>query len=453
MALSISQQVQNILRTWYKDDVSNLLFRNDPAVKMINKTRVEGKEQAFAAIYGAGGAVSSNFTQAKAQAAETARNAEFKVSPGQLFSVYSMNSMEVQASLTKKGAYMKVAGNKLFAATEALRRTLAACFYGDGFGVVGTIRGSGSLASITTSGTEVTFADPSVAMKLDVGSVVQIKASKTSADSNSTKAEVTKIDGNKVTLKAASTISLTSDTTYVVQLQGSVDASGNALLPIGLAGWLPTDSDARAATFCGVNRSYAPDRLAGAFVDDHSTSTRKHADTLKELILKVRRAGSQADLIIMNDQDFLTLSAEIESTNTYFTATSTKEQKKATIGVNEIAAGFSTNYIENIVDSPYCPLGTVYVLDKAAVELWSMTNADIIDNGVVGNNPGKQDPMTMDNDGHANDPAQLIIDDYINVASGEGDQNGPNVLVTLQLFASFVVTNPSVCGVGLFYNA
>lgn len=451
MALSISQQVQNILRTWYKDDVSNLLFRNDPAIKEIAKTRVEGKEQAFAAIYGAGGAVSSNFVNAKAQAAETARNAEFKVTPGQLFSVYSMNSMEVQASLTRKGAYMKVAGNKLFAATEALRRTLAACFYGDGYGVVGTVKGSASLGSISTSGTEIEFADPSVAMKLDVGSIVQFKANKTSADAATTKAEVTKIDGAKVTFKASTAITLTSGTTYYVQLQGSVDASGNPLLPMGLAGWLPTDRSSLGTAWNGVVRNYAPDRLAGAFVDDSGNASTKKSETLKKLILKCRRAGSMADMIVMNDEDFLALSAEIETTNTFLSKIGEGNgQKKATVGISELSAAVSTSFVESIIDSPYCPKGTFYVLDKAAVELWSMTNTDALDNGVAKNNPGKQDPMTMDNDGHAKDPAQLIIDDYINVSSGEGDANGPNVLVTLQLFASFVVTNPSVCGVGLF---
>ena len=126
MALNVSQDIANILKIWYRDGVENLLFRESPIVKQIGKTRVEGKQQNFAAVYGAGGAVSGKFTQAKAKAAEVVKNAEFSVVPGQLFSCYSMNAKEVQASLTKRGAYMKVAGNKLFAATSALRRTLAA---------------------------------------------------------------------------------------------------------------------------------------------------------------------------------------------------------------------------------------------------------------------------------------------------------------------------------------
>lgn len=452
MALSMSTQVQNILRTWYKEGVSNLLFRNDPVVKSINKVRVEGKEQAFAAIYGSGGAVSSSFTAAKAQSETTARNAEFKVTPGALFSVYSMNALEVQASLTKKGAYMKVAGNKLFAATEALRRTLAAAFYGDGYGVIGSWTAA-SNTTITT-GTEVTFADPSVAMKLDIGSVVQILTSAGihSADSDSYKATVTKIDGNKVTFAAASSISITSGTDYYVRLQGACVSDNVPRLPLGLDAWLPIDRTGLSNSFLGVTRSIAPDRLAGNCVDDSANSSATKLTTLKDLLLKCRRSGSQADMIVMNDVDFAALSTLIETTNTYLSKVGEgANPKKASIGMSEISISMSTSFIENIIDSPYCPKGLFYVLDSTAVEFWSMTNTDVIDNGIAGNNPGKQDPMTMDNDGHANDPSQLIIDDYINVQPGSGDTDGPNVLVTLQLFGSFVVTNPSVCGVGKFY--
>lgn len=448
MALSISAQVQNILKAWYSDKVENLLFRNDPAIKMIEKVRVEGKEQKFPAIYGTGGAVSSSFTKAKAQAAETVRNAEFTVAPGALFSVYSMNSFEVQSSLTKRGAYMKVAGNKMFAATEANRRMLAAAFYGDGFGNVGFYTVGGSNETVSTSGTELTMTDPSIAMKLDIGSKVIFMANAHNADTG-TVCEVTKIDGNKITFKGASSVTLTASTTYAIRIEGGCLANNEPRFPMGLAGWLPTAS--RGTTFCGVDRSAAPDRLAGAFVDDSATQGATKKGTLLKLLRQVRRQGSAADLIILNDEDWADLSESLATTDSYLTQTATKGKRVINGGVSELTAAFSTNYVENIVDSPYCPKGIFYILDKSAVQFWSYTNADHIDNGVAGNEAGKQDPMTMDADGHANDPAQLIIDDYINVQPGSGDNDGPNVLVTLQIYGSFVVTNPSVCGVGKFH--
>lgn len=448
MALNVSQDIQNILKIWYKDGVENLLFRESPVVKEISKIRVEGKQQNFAAVYGAGGAVSGKFTQAKAKAAEVVKNAEFQVTPGQLFSCYSMNAKEVQASLSKRGAYMKVAGNKLFAATSALRRTLAAAFYGDGYGVIGKCPSS---ATISTTGTQVTFVDGSIPAALDVGSVVQFVASKTASDADATKAEVTAIEDYKVTFTAAaSNIAVTAST--LIRLHGSVDNSGNPLLPMGLGGWLPVDRSGLSTSFFGVNRSISPDRLAGVLVDSSAVNEAKNV-TIKKAIKRVRRHGSKADLIILNDEDFLALSGEIESTNTYFTATSTKEAKKASVGIKEISAAFSTNFIDNIVDDPYCPKGRFYVLDKEAVEFWSYTNTEFVDNGVAGNNPGKEDVMNFDNEGKANNPMQLLIDDYISVTPSADSDDGPSVLVTMNLFGSYVVLNPANCAVGLFYAA
>jgi hypothetical protein len=160
-----------------------------------------------------------------------------------------------------------------------------------------------------------------------------------------------------------------------------------------------------------------------------------------------------ADIIVLNDEDWLAMSAEIATSNTYFTQTSTKEAKKASIGFGDFSASFSTNYIENIVDDPYCPKGEFFILDSTAVEFDTLTNTDKVADGVAGNEPGKPDPMSDENDGHENDPYKLIIDDYINVQAGTADVNGPCSEVTLMLFGTFAVTNPSNCGHGLFYGA
>lgn len=456
MAISASQSILSMLKVWYKDGVSNLMFRNSPVLKELGKIRVEGKTQNFSAMYGRGGAVGGSFTVAKSNAQNNSRNVEFSVTPGQLFSVYTMNSKEVQASVSKRGAYMKVAGAKMFAASEGFRKTLAAALYGRGYGEIAVIdtANNQSVNAIATSGTDVVLPSDAV-MKLDVGSWVAFKSS-INATSAVGRAEVTAITGNTVTFAAiTSEVSVTPGTT-VICLDGSIDASGNPLLPMGLDGWLPVVGNRTGETwrtyigtqFFGVTRNVAADRLAGAYVI--GAASEKYSETVKALLMKCRRQGSQADMIIMNDEDFLSFSAEIETTNTYMTQTSTKARKEASVGFSGFSASFSTNFIENIIDDPYCPKGKFYILDKTAVELWSYTNVDKIDDGVAGNNPGKQDPMTMDGEGKEHDPYGLIIDDYINVQPGSGSVDGPDVDVTLQFFGSFVVTNPSLCGVGIF---
>ena len=61
--------------------------------------------------------------------------------------------------------------------------------------------------------------------------------------------------------------------------------------------------------------------------------------------------------------------------------------------------------------------------------------------------------MSEDGNGKENEPYKLIIDDYINVQSGTASVDGPSSDVTLMLFGTLAVTNPSNVGVGLFYGA
>lgn len=444
MAISANASILAMLKVYYKDGVENLMFRNSPVLKKIKKERVEGKTQNFSAMYGRGGAVGGDFLVAKNNAATVSKAVEFAVEPGQLFSVYTMNSKEVQASQTKRGAYMKIAGAKMFAASESFRKTLAAALYGTGYGEICMAPAATFVASTDI---DITLPDYAI-MAIDIGSQLEVKATLNSSTKKVT-LTVVAIDGNKVKVTPDTSVSVL-DTDYVC-LAGSVDGT-KPLLPVGLAAWLPTKRTGLSTSFFGVDRSIAKDRLAGAFYDA-SAIDEKMSVSVQKLIQKCRRQGSQADLIIMNDADFLKFSAEIEATNTYFTQTSTKAKREANVGFDNFSASFSTNYIENIVDDPYCPEGRFYVLDSEYVALWSYTNTDKISDGIEGNNPGKQNPMEMDGEGKTETPYGLIIDDYLNIQPGQATSNGPAMDVTLQMFGSFVVQNPSVCGVGLFHGA
>lgn len=456
MAISTNDNIKALLKVYYKDGVENLMFRNSPLLKKLQKNRIEGKTYNFSAMYGRGGAVAGDFTKARNLAASVSKNVEFAVEPGQLFSVYTMNAKEVQASVTRRGAYMKVAGAKMFAASEGFRKTLAASLYGRGYGEL-------CFAPASVSFTQDTAADITLPMdaimKIDVGSELVIKTS-VAGDSTAIKATLTvnAITGTSVNVTPSATYETAA--TDVICLAGSMDASGAPLLPVGLGGWLPAVGSRTGlnwqtyinAKFFNVERKAAPDRLAGAFYAEAS-STAKKANAVEALLMQVRRQGSLADMIVMNDEDWLAMSAEIATSNTYFTQTSTKEAKKAAIGFDSFAASFSTNYVENIIDDPYCPKGEFFILDSTAVEFDTLTNTDKVEDGVAGNNPGKPDPMSDENNGHEADPYKLIIDDYINVQAGEADVNGPCSEVTLMLFGTFAVTNPSNCGHGLFYGA
>lgn len=456
MAITADVAIKNILKVWYKDGVENLLWRNSPVLKKVEKTKVEGKEQAFAAIYSRGGAVAADFLVAEKKAAQNVKNAEFKVTPGQLFSVFAYNAKEVQASLSRRGAYMKVAGNKAFAATEALRKTLAAALYGRGYGEIGIYSDVGTV--FTTAAATITLPEDAIG-KIDIGSEIEFK---TALNGSAVMvATVDGIDDNKVTItpKAGYT---TVGGEYIV-LAGSTDASGNPLMPMGLDGWLPIVngradgvSDTKWSTYIGtpfynVTRSVAPDRLAGQFyLQPYVDGKEKKADAITALIKKCRRAGGNPDMIILNDEDWYELAKDIETTNTLFTQTSEKGKKKATMGFSDFAAAFSTNWIDNIYDDPYCPKGKFYVLDSAYVEYFVYTNAEKVNDGVADNEPGKPDPMASDDAGKEDASYKLLIDDFLTVEPGTATSDGPAVRATMNFFGSLAITNPSVCGVGIF---
>lgn len=454
-AITADKAIEAILKVWYKDGVENLLFRNSPLLKKINKTRVEGKQQNFAAVYSRGGAVAGDFLVAETKAAQNVKNAEFKVTPGQLFSVFSYNAKEVQSSLSKKGAYMKIAGNKAFAATEALRKTMAAALYGRGFGEIGVLTSAVTFVSGTPI--DITLSDDAI-MKVAVGSGLVLKAT-IAATTSLVGLEVNAIDGN--------TVNVTPNGAYtgaggeIIALAGSMDASGNPYLPMGLDAWLPIVNGRSGATwtsyigtpFAGVTRSVATNGLAGNFVNGIGVDT-KMSDTVQKALRAVRRYGSKADLIVMNDEDWLNMAKEIQSTNTYFTQTSSAEQRKANVGLSKLTAGFSTNAIDNIIDDPYCPQGKFYVLDSDTVEFWAYTNAEqAVTDGIAANEAGKPDPEESNGKGKENDPYKLLIDDFITTEPGTATSDGPAVRVTLQVYGSWVVLDPSVNAVGLFHNA
>lgn len=468
--ITADQGIKSILKIWYKEGVENLLVpRNDPLLREVKFTKVEGREQRFAALYSRGGAVSADFLVAKNKAARTAKNAEFIVTPGQLFSSYVFNAKEVQSSLSKKGAYMKIAGNKFFAANAAFRSTLAASLYGAGYGEIGVYTSDASPTAMVAQ-TPYTLEGLSLDLlaKIDIDSSIVLKTSRSGAEA--VEIIVTDIDeanGKLVGLPQAGYTPAAS-TNFIVALKGSMDgingAAGNPIMPMGLDAWLPivngrvngvSDTnwtDYIETLFNGVNRSVAPDRLAGQFYQETS-STAKKADAITALLRKIRRAGGTPDLIVLNEKDWYDVGKEIETTNTLFTQTNEKGKKKATMGFSDFAAAFSTNWVDNIYDTPYCPEGKFYILDKSAVEYFVYTNTDLVKDGIDGNNPGKQDVMDADNKGHEDDPFKLLIDDVLSVVPGEATSEGESVRASINFFGSLAVTNPSVCGVGMFYTA
>lgn len=466
MAVSHDVNVLNLLKEKYKDKVESLLKSNSSFNREVEIVRVTGEAMNMAAVSDCGGAVSSDATIAKEKAASMSATAEFRVTPGELYSVFNYGYREVQAS-KNNGAYERVTGVKAFCAAEAMRKVLGKCAFGRGFGEL-AVMGTANAAALAAAS-----AGDDIVLTLPVSAVMGLARNmdlviKTSVEDDTEQVILTvkKINGKKVTVTVGTGAYASAAATDILAYRGSLSEDGKANLPVGLAGWLPVVGQRVEGTalspsawdnyiktpFYGRNRSNNIDGEAGGFYFDSNNTTFK-AD-IQGAMMQSRIMGGDCDFIVMNPIDFLKLDNELSTTNTYFTATSTRAKKNATVGFNKFAASFSTNYVDMIYDDAFCPEGEFYVLTKKFIEIWAYTKADLaVKDGVEGNNPGKQSPEAFENKGNEDKNYKLLIDDILTVESGDYTRHAASVRCTYNFLGTYVVINPSVCVHGIFHDA
>ena len=428
-----------MLKTYYaKAGLGNLLYRNDPLLKKLGEKaeRIEGKVQPFSALYSRGGAVSADATVAVSLASTTAQAKEFNVTPGQLFSSCVYTNKEVLASRTKAGAYVPVATAKMFAALESFRKTLAIALYGTGHGDLFTL--AGDFAAMTV-GTDVTQAWPINAIyAVDPGSAVVYKTNINDPDSAAIAAGTVKsVNPANGTVVITPTAAGTPQTGAIVCLKGCTDDEGNPLLPVGLGGWLKGDIQPND-NFFGVNRSVAPERLAG--VNYVAQSGEAKYLSIEKALVNVQAYGSMADVIVMNPEDALALQQEVEAKTYFIKADGGRGRAKADIGYDGTGISITGSFLEKVITSPYCPKGKAYILDLETVKLWTYSNADRIDDK-QGDYDTVKDVAETGEDA-SNRPYQLLVDDLFTLNPSAITQDGAGTLVLVNFLGEFVVTEP-----------
>lgn len=454
MAVTSDAALLGLYKTWYTDkEMQQLLWESSPVAKIIPKNRIGGKEYAFAAMYGRGGACAGDMLVAATNAANgSAKIAEFKVQPGQMFSVFNITQQEIMASLSvPKGAYVPAAVAKTYAATDAYRKVFATSLYGSGFGEIGN-----AVVFTTAVGSNtIDFLDISLVVKLDIGSVFQVTSGATPASTLRTSVNtVTSISGTSVTFTA--TAIETWAATDWVELQGCRTGS-TPLLPIGFGGWFPTIANRTGGTwtsyigtaFNGVDRSVAPDRLAGNFILRNSGASEKYIDAIVRGVNAVRIAGGNPKVLVVNNADWAQMVSEINAQTTVFqTNNAGKDSGKAnqfTRGIQDMSFAFSTSWVDNVYPDPFCPKGTAYIIDEDQVEFVCLTNVDgPMNDGITGNAPGSQDVNAVSAPEMKYD---FIWDDYVTIQPGSNTVNGPAVQVSLNMYGNWAVRAPGHCAV------
>lgn len=438
-----------LYKIWYSDNaIESLLFRNSPVARSAKKTRIGGKQYNFPALYGRGGACAGDMTVAAANAANSqAKVAEFAVSEGQMFSVFNITQKEILASLSARGAYAPAAVVKMYAAMESFRKLFATSLYGTGYGEIG----NAVVATTVVGSNTVDFADKSLAVKLDIGSVFRVTNGATPASALRTSVNtVTAVDGTSVTFTA--TAIETWAATDFVEIEGCRDGSGNPLLPVGLAGWLPSIANRAGGTwttyigtsFFGVNRAVAPDRLAGQFILRNTGASEKYADAIVRGLQAVRTAGGDPHKIVVSPTIYSKIIAEVNAQTTFFQSTDVGKAKnknnEVVKGLNEMSFLFSTSWLDNLIDDPYCPTYLGYILDDEQLEFACLTNVDTpINDGIADNAAGVQDVNAAPD---VTDMYKFILEDYLTVNPGTNTVGGPAEQVSLNMYGNWVLKSP-----------
>jgi len=228
-------------------------------------------------------------------------------------------------------------------------------------------------------------------------------------------------------------------------------------MPTGRGGWLPRVQDRSGSdwttyvgtAFYGVTRSASVNALCGWFYK--RASGEQYSDALTQGIKLARRGGGVPDMIVVNDEDYMTLIGELQGQFAYMQQVNTAGAKNAknevTKGLSALRYAFSTSWLDKVYDDPYCPKGVAYILDSEVIEFAALSNAELINDGVSDNEPGSP---SVESASEPDTAFKLIIDDYLNIVPNSTSAEGPAAQVSLSIYGNYVVHEPAHCAVVVF---
>ena len=470
MAIVNDTYMQRLLKTVYLSGVTNSKYQASPVLSDMKKESWGGgKELAYAAQYGNGGNFASKYDDGVAGGFNaSARNVEWKAEQGEDHGWFYIDQPELLTSDSEKGAYMNILANKMSACFDGVSKRLATYLYGGKYGTVYKLAHQTASTGDTVTSPMTIQMDASAALKLEEGArfVIATGGADNSAlpssallGSNATPVifTVTAVNDTNVT----ATPSVTGGTIYngdYVQLYGSRDAAGNAFGFEGLFDIVPSIDDRSGAnwtsyiaqTFRGVSRNLSTNRLAGQFVTkaNHSGSTTPIADTLVELLKKTKRAGGLNNMIVVNDEDWDAIGAELGiQSNLWQAANQGGNKNRATAGISEFATAFGDAFIDRTVIDPYAIQGKAYSYEKDDLAFFDLGNVSKVITPTGNDQLGKYgiDIGTQGVDDAVT--SKLNMDKLFSITNGVPGPHGEQARITANIFGNFVLRKTASAGV------
>lgn len=435
MAIVTNDYMRSLLKTVYVSGVANAKKQGSTVLGKVKKEAFEGKEMKYAAQYANGGNFGVNYGAIVGAMDEGVRNVEWSMEPGHLTGVFSINQPEVLSSATDRAAYMKAIANKMSGCFDGLAKTLATFMYSGKDGIIGKV--------VAASGQTITV-DRSTALKMDLGTKFRV----VSDISEYASATVLTVIG-----KSKGVITFSGTATPAVGNLIVLNAKGNGVAgPDGLADIIPVTRSDDNKMFRGVDRSKAWDNLAGQVVTSEDHTGAKMADALVELLKEVKLAGGTNVSLIINDDDYDTITKALGLNQYYFVGVNSGENKNhVTKGMTSLATAFGDAFTGNAIIDPYCPKGTAYMIDLNDFTFYGLNGIDKVINPVANDQLGKYDVESVGDAGIGDNPSvQLNMDKLFTISEGQADETGPTFLIAAHLYGNFAIRDTAACGVCQF---
>ncbi|AEF82081.1 hypothetical protein [Leadbettera azotonutricia] len=349
------------LRNYYRDGTNSLLFRNSPVFKSLGKTTISDNKYCYSVLYGDGGSASGNYDDAKDKALKNNKFTDITVPCKELYGSYFVDSTSIKDQTETEVIH----GAELFIATESLRKLIATSFYGMGYGEFFKVKKE--IATKSGIMNNVQLSEESI-MSIHVGTTFQgtIESGFPGNRLGKSINVITNISENVITFSATEN-EVYPENSYLC-ISGCRDTDGTPLLPQGLSAWVPSIYERKDEKwdryiendFNGLKRSKDIKRLAGEFIIQ--AENEKISDCIKRLYRLVYRSGSKPNVIAINDRVYAALLKEL-TPGYYKKETSQKESQNTSIDLD-----FASQYLDYIIEDPYCPSDLIYIFDNDKIE-------------------------------------------------------------------------------------
>ena len=453
------------LKKFYTDnEIKAPTGRADPVLKWImdeHYVPVSGNLVDIYVPYGASPVASGDMTITKAAISANTNpfGTVFELPHGNVFSGFMLDKKQIMATRDDRGAFLRALTGVFGTALEGWRRLTATALYGTGYGEICQWAAGATLA---VGSNAITLPIDAIA-KLVIGQTFQFTTTVFPSGTLGTSVNtITNIDETAGSMSTC-TVTFTATSADVVPanswivLPGCRDASGNPNLPIGLGALLPTMFNRTGANWNtyigtslgGVNRSTFTRALAGVYYLGQSTDT--YLQVLYNLLIKSRNIGSTDGgmKFIMHPYDVMLLNKSLETHITIFQGHDSKKQGvDISRGLVDFRTYFLSSYADLVLDSPFCPQGTVYMLPNDCLKFYGLVDSKKMVAGQPADNlPGKENLTAMQQPALEYKYDEL---ESITITPTSATVDGEAIMGTLSTYGTFGLKYPGFAGVGQF---